>query len=83
MTIDELIELAGDAREDLGGAQLRIACQPGYRLRAVLAYVTVPPGTSPSEPADSLNEQIHPAASRSCVCGHPVYFPGRRPCCSR
>lgn len=31
MTIDELIELAQDARERLGGdAQVRIAYQPGY-----------------------------------------------------
>ena len=31
MTIDELIELAAEAREDLGGdAQVRIAYQPGY-----------------------------------------------------
>jgi hypothetical protein len=30
MTIDELIELAQDAREDLGGdTQIRIAYQPG------------------------------------------------------
>ena len=38
MTIDELIELAPDAREDLGGdAQVRIAYQPGYPLRAALS----------------------------------------------
>lgn len=48
MTIDELIELAKDAREDLGGdAQVRIAYQPGYPLRAALGYVTVPASTSP------------------------------------
>ena len=46
MTIDELIELASEAREDLGGdAHVRIAYQPGYPLRAALGYVTVPPGT--------------------------------------
>lgn len=50
MTIDELIELAGEAREDLGGdAQVRIACQPGYPLRAALACVTIPHATDPSE----------------------------------
>jgi len=49
MTIDELIELAQDAREDLGGdAQVRIACQPGYPLRAALRCATVPPSTDPS-----------------------------------
>ena len=50
MTIDELIELAEDAREDLGGdAQVRIAYQPGYPLRAALACVTIPPSTDPSD----------------------------------
>jgi hypothetical protein len=50
MTIDELIKLAEDAREDLGGgAQIRIAYQPGYPLRAALHCVTVPPSTSPSD----------------------------------
>ena len=50
MTIDELIELAQDAREDLGGdAQVRIAYQPGYPLRAALGYVTVPPSPDPAE----------------------------------
>ena len=49
MTIDELIELAQDARKDLGGdAQVRIAYQPGYPLRAALGFVTVPPSTDPS-----------------------------------
>src|ERR1019366_4665702 len=49
MTIDELIELAQDAREDLGGdAQVRIAHQPGYPLRAALRCVTVPPSTDPA-----------------------------------
>jgi hypothetical protein len=34
MTIDQLSELAQDAREDLGGdAPVRIAYQPGYPLR--------------------------------------------------
>ena len=36
-----------------------------------------------TRPADSTNDQILPAASRSCVCGHPVYFPGNSPCCGR
>jgi hypothetical protein len=50
MTIDELIELAQDAREDLGGdAQIRIAYQPGYPLRAALQYATVPDSTDPGE----------------------------------
>lgn len=50
MTIDELIELARDAREDLGGdAQVRIACQPGYPLRAALSCVTVPSSTDPAD----------------------------------
>jgi hypothetical protein len=50
MTIDELIELAADAREDLGGdAQVRIAFQPGYPLRASLQYVTMAYSTDPSD----------------------------------
>ncbi len=50
MTIDELIELAENAREDLGGdAQVRIAYQPGYPRRAALCCVTVPPSTDPSD----------------------------------
>jgi hypothetical protein len=50
VTIDQLIELARDAREDLGGgAQVRIAYQRGYPLRAALGYVTVPPSTDPAE----------------------------------
>jgi len=50
MTIDQLIELARDAREDLGGdAQVRIAYQRGYPLRAALQYVTVPFSTDPAE----------------------------------
>jgi hypothetical protein len=50
MTIDELIELAAEARDDLGGgAQVRIACQRGYPVRAALEYVTVPRSTNPSE----------------------------------
>ena len=50
MTIDELIALAGEAREDLGGdAQVRIAYQPGWPLRAALAYVTIPHSTDPAE----------------------------------
>jgi len=50
MTIDQLIELAVEAREDLGGdAQVRIAYQRGYPVRAALQYVTVPPSTDPAE----------------------------------
>ena len=49
MTIDELIELASEAREDLGGdAEVRIASQPGWPLRAALACVTIPHSTDPS-----------------------------------
>ena len=50
MTIDELIELASEAREDLGGdAEVRIASQPGWPLRAALACVTIPHSTDPSD----------------------------------
>ena len=50
MTIDELISLAEEAREDLGGgAQVRIAYQPGWPLRAALQYVTTPHSTDPAE----------------------------------
>jgi hypothetical protein len=50
MTIDELIELADEAREDLGGdAEVRIASQPGYPLRGALACVTIPHSTDPLE----------------------------------
>lgn len=50
MTIDELIALAEEAREDLGGdAQVRIACQPGYPVRAALQYVTIPFSADPGE----------------------------------
>lgn len=50
MTIDELIELAAEARGELGGdAQVRIAYQPGYPIRAALAYVTIPHSTNPSD----------------------------------
>jgi hypothetical protein len=50
MTIDQLIDLAVEAREDLGGgAQVRIAYQRSYPLRAALQYVTVPFSTDPAE----------------------------------
>lgn len=50
MTIDELIELAEQAREDLGGdAQIRIASQPGWPLRAALQCVTIPHSTDPDD----------------------------------
>lgn len=43
MTIDELIEMASDARDQLGGdAEVRIAYQPNYPLRGDLVAVTVP-----------------------------------------
>jgi hypothetical protein len=61
MTIDELIALAEEAREDLGGdAQVRIACQPGYPVRAALQYVTIPHSTDPGElysPAETARGQ--------------------------
>ena len=63
MTIDELIELATEAREDLGGdAQVRIAYQPGYPLRAALSCVTIPYSTDPAElygPDEQAAEQQH------------------------
>jgi hypothetical protein len=50
LTIDELIGLAQDAREGLGGdAQVRIAYQPGYPLRTALEYVTVPYSADPAD----------------------------------
>ena len=50
MTIDELMELASEARENLGGdAEVRIASQPGWPLRAALACVTIPHSTDPSD----------------------------------
>jgi hypothetical protein len=61
MTIDQLIELAQDARQDLGGdAQVRIAYQRGYPQRAALQYVTVPPGTGPADlygPGETAGQQ--------------------------
>ncbi|MGO8896272.1 MAG: hypothetical protein ACLP8X_34290 [Streptosporangiaceae bacterium] len=50
MTLDELMELASEARENLGGdAEVRIASQPGWPLRAALACVTIPHSTDPSD----------------------------------
>jgi hypothetical protein len=50
MTIDELIALAKEAREDLGGdAEVRIASQPGWPLRAALACLTIPHSTDPAD----------------------------------
>jgi hypothetical protein len=61
MTIDELIDLAAEAREELSGdAQVRIAYQPGYPIRAALRYVTIPPGTGP----DDLYAQDETAAGQ-------------------
>jgi hypothetical protein len=46
--IDELIELAEEARDDLGGdAQVRIALQPAYPIRAALRCVTIPRSADP------------------------------------
>jgi hypothetical protein len=43
MTIDQLIEAAQEARDELGGdAEVRIAYQPNYPLRGILQAVTVP-----------------------------------------
>jgi hypothetical protein len=51
MTIDELIELAEEARDDLGGdAQVRVALQPSYPIRAALRCVTTPHSTDPEDP---------------------------------
>ena len=50
MTLDELMELASEARENLGGdAEVRIATQPGWPLRAALACVAIPHSTDPSD----------------------------------
>ena len=50
MTIDELITLVEEARENLGGdAQIRIASQPGWPLRAALGCVTVPQSADPDD----------------------------------
>lgn len=50
MRIDELIALAEEARDDLGGdARVRIEAQLGYPVRAALASVTIP---SSADPAD-------------------------------
>jgi hypothetical protein len=50
MTIGELIELAAEARRELSGdAQVRIAYQPGWPIRAALRYVTIPPSASPDD----------------------------------
>jgi len=43
---------------------------PAVRLECQAAGVEWPAVTTP---VDSTNDQIVPAASRSCVCGHPVY----------
>lgn len=50
MTIDELITLAEEARETLAGdAQVRIATQPGYPVRAALQHVPTPFSADPAE----------------------------------
>lgn len=71
MTIDELITLAAEAREDLGGdAQVRIATQPGYPLRAALQYVTIPFSPDPAE----LYAPMRPQPGRRTTarsCGWP------------
>jgi hypothetical protein len=63
MTIDELIALAGEAREDLGGdAQVRIAFQPGYPVRAALQYVTIPHSST----ARTRRPPARATTARSC-----------------
>jgi hypothetical protein len=43
MTIDQLIEAAQEAREELGGdAEIRVAYQSNYPIRGILQAVTVP-----------------------------------------
>ena len=50
MTIDQLIELATEAREELGGdAEARIASQPGWPLRATIACMTIPRSTDAAD----------------------------------
>lgn len=45
MTLDELIERLGEARDDLGGqAEVRVAYQPSWPLRGTIASVTVTGG---------------------------------------
>ena len=49
MTIDDLIAELEEARDALGGeAEVRIAYQPSWPLRATVAHVTVP-GEDPYE----------------------------------
>ena len=80
MTIDELIALAEEAREDLGGdAQVRIACQPGYPVRAALQYVTIP--HSSTDPGESLRPGRHgprPEQRRHVPLAGHSRPPGRR-----
>jgi hypothetical protein len=58
MTINELTELAQDARDDLGGdAQIRIARQPGYPIRS---------GTRSSMWPQGPAELLFPGESQPC-----------------
>ena len=63
MTIDEPITLAEEARDELGGsAQVRIACQPAWPLRAALECVTIPWSADPDElygPGETAAGQEH------------------------
>ncbi|HEX6453800.1 MAG TPA: hypothetical protein VF060_30590 [Trebonia sp.] len=65
---DELIALAEEAREDLGGdAEVRIACYP---VRAALQYVTIPHSTDPGELYGP--DETAPASSTTArSCGWP------------
>ena len=50
MTIDELMDQLADARHELGGgAQVRVAHQTAWPLRATVACVTVPGSPDPGE----------------------------------
>ena len=81
MTIDELIELATEAREDLGGeAQVRIAYQPGYPLRAALSCVTIPYSTDrPNCTAPTSRPLGSSTTARSCGSQQATSPTGRTP----
>jgi hypothetical protein len=58
MTIDQLIEAATEARDELGGdAEIRIAWQPDYPIRGTLQAVTVPESDDPYEEGESAAGQ--------------------------
>jgi hypothetical protein len=48
MTIDELIEMAEDARVELGGdAEVRVAYQRNYPIRGTVEKITIPQSEEP------------------------------------